>query len=181
MPLEHDMRVKSALRGTFRRKKSSLDMNTTEQTAGLAAGAAFRHEALLYSGHDGFLAGTLPFIRAGLEADEPVVPVVSPAKIDLLRQAWDGAAEDVRFADMHEVGSNPARIIPAWREFVDGYGGRRGREWAVRETLWAERSAAELDTPQRHENGLRLLFGLACALGLKGPYDTDVLDPLVIA
>src|ERR1700716_3771036 len=90
MPLEHDMRVKSALQGTFGRKKSSLDMNTTEQTAGLAAGAAFRHEARLYSGHDGFLAGTVPFIRAGLEADEPVLAMVGPTKIDLLREGLDG-------------------------------------------------------------------------------------------
>ena len=27
----------------------------------------FSHEALLYEGPDGFLAGTLPFIREGLE------------------------------------------------------------------------------------------------------------------
>ena len=175
------MRVKSALRGTFRRKKSSLDMNTTEQTAGLAAGAAFRHEALLYSGHDGFLAGTLPFIRAGLEADEPVLAMVSPAKIDLLREALDGAAEHVRFADMHEVGSNPARIIPAWREFVDGYGGPGGWLRGIGEPIWAERSAAELVESQRHESLLNLAFGEGCAMRLLCPYDTDVLDPLVIA
>ena len=30
-------------------------MTTAEQTAMLAGSGAFRHEALLYSGHDGFL------------------------------------------------------------------------------------------------------------------------------
>jgi hypothetical protein len=27
--------------------------------------------------------------------------------------------DKVRFVDMAEVGSNPVRIIPVWREFVD--------------------------------------------------------------
>src|SRR2546430_145785 len=156
-------------------------MSTIEQTATLADGTVFRHEALLYSGHDGLLAGTVPFIRAGLKADEPVLAMVGPAKIDLLREALNGASDDVHFADMHEVGSNPARIIPAWREFVDDYGiaGRPLR--GIGEPIWAERSAAELVECQRPEALLNLAFAQGCAMRLLCPYDTHALDGAVIA
>ncbi|HEV7363370.1 MAG TPA: sensor histidine kinase [Solirubrobacteraceae bacterium] len=156
-------------------------MNAIEQTARLEGRAAFRHEALLYSGPDGFLAGTVPFIKAGLEADEPVLAMVSQTKIDLLREALNGAADDVHFADMHEVGSNPARIIPAWREFIDDYGiaGRSLR--GIGEPVWSERSPAELIECQRHESLLNLAFADGCAMRLLCPYDTQALDGTVIA
>ena len=84
-----------------------------------SAASAFRHEALFYAGEDEFLAGTVPFIVDGVERDEPVLVVVNAPKIAALRHALNGAAHDVRFADMAEIGRNPARIIPAWREFVN--------------------------------------------------------------
>ena len=78
----------------------------------------FVHEALLYAGDDGFVNGTLPFVREGLERGEPVLVVVQREKIDRLRAALDGGAERVLFADMAEVGTNPAHIIPLWADFV---------------------------------------------------------------
>ena len=87
----------------------------------LKSAETFRHEALLYAGEVDFLAGTLPFIREGVAADEPVLVVVSAAKIGLLRSALGGDADRVAFADMADVGANPARIIPAWRDFVAGH------------------------------------------------------------
>jgi anti-sigma regulatory factor (Ser/Thr protein kinase) len=156
-------------------------MSTTEQTAGLADRAAFRHKALLYSGHDGFLAGTVPFIRAGLEADEPVLAMVGPTKIDLLREALDGAAGGVHFADMHDVGSNPARIIPAWRQFVDEYAGSGRWLRGIGEPIWAERGPAEIVECQRHESLLNLAFADGCSMRLLCPYDTHALDGAVIA
>ena len=152
-----------------------------EQTAGLAGRATFRHEALLYSGHDGFLAGTVPFIRAGLEADEPVLAMVGATKIELLREALNGTAGDVHFADMHEVGSNPARIIPAWRQFIDDYGSPGRPLRGIGEPIWAERSPAELVECQRHESLLNLAFADGCAMRLLCPYDTHALDGTVIA
>jgi hypothetical protein len=41
----------------------------------------FRHEAPLYAGEVDFLTGTLPFIREGMAAGEPVLVVVSAARI----------------------------------------------------------------------------------------------------
>lgn len=156
-------------------------MNQTEQTAMLAGKGAFRHEALLYSGHDGFLAGTLPFVRAGVRAGEPVLAMVSPTKIDLLREALNGESDGVNFADIHEVGGNPARIIPAWRQFVDDHAAPGRSVRGIGEPIWAERSPAELIECQRHESLLNLAFAEGCAMRLLCPYDTDALDGSVIA
>jgi anti-sigma regulatory factor (Ser/Thr protein kinase) len=140
---------------------------------------AFRHEALLYAGQSGFVSGTLPFIRDGLAAGEPTLVVVNQEKIDLLRQGLGSEADAVHFADMAEVGMNPARIIPAWYDFVNEYRGRRLR--GIGEPIWASRSSAELIECQRHESLLNVAFAEAPAWWLLCPYDTESLDPGVIA
>ena len=113
----------------------------------------FSHEALLYEGPDGLLAGTLPFIREGLERDEPVLVAVGADKIERLRGAL--GAERVEFADMAVLGHNPARIIPAWHDFLAATAARvRG----IGEPIWAGRSAAELVECQLHEALLNVAF-----------------------
>ncbi len=142
----------------------------------------FHHEALMYSGWPQFLAGTVPFIREGVDAGEPVLVVESRDKIDALRQALGAdAAERVMFADMGEVGANPARIIPAWREFVDSHG-RGGKQLrGIGEPIWNGRSADELAECQRHESLLNVAFAGGQAWSLLCPYDTEHLDAPVIA
>jgi anti-sigma regulatory factor (Ser/Thr protein kinase) len=139
----------------------------------------FRHEALLYDGEVGFLTGTLPFIREGVAAGEPVLVVVSAARIGLLRSALGGDADRVAFADMADVGANPARIIPAWRDFVAGIDGR-GRARGIGEPIWAGRTPAELVECQRHETLLNLAFAGVPAWWLLCPYDTGALGPDVL-
>jgi len=140
----------------------------------------FRHEALLYAGWAEFVAGTVPFIRGGLEAGEPVLVVETAAKVEMLRVALGKDAEEVLFADMLEVGSNPARIIPAWHDFVarHGAGGRRLR--GIGEPIWKGRSADELVEAQRHESLLNTAFGHGQPWWLLCPYDVENLDPDVI-
>jgi anti-sigma regulatory factor (Ser/Thr protein kinase) len=128
----------------------------------LQTAETFRHEALLYAGEVDFLAGTLPVIREGVAAGEPVLVVVSAARIGLLRSALGGDADRVAFADMADVGANPARIIPAWRDF------------------WAGRTPAELVECQRHEALLNLAFAGVPAWWLLCPYDTTSLDAEVL-
>jgi anti-sigma regulatory factor (Ser/Thr protein kinase) len=139
---------------------------------------AFRHEALLYSGADGFIEGTLPFVRDGAHAGDATLVVVDAAKIERLRDALGADADAVQFADMSEVGSNPARIIPAWRAFVDSHPARRLR--GIGEPIWAQRSAAELVECQRHEALLNLAFADAKDFTLLCPYDVDALSPAVV-
>jgi anti-sigma regulatory factor (Ser/Thr protein kinase) len=140
----------------------------------------FRHEALLYAGDQEFLAGTSAFIREGLTADEAILVVVSAAKIAALRDELGPDADKVQFADMHDVGVNPARIIPAWRAFVDddpdSVRGQRG----IGEPIWAGRNPAALVECQRHESLLNVAFADGVGWSLLCPYDTQTLDPAVI-
>lgn len=155
-------------------------MRTNSRVAAPHSAGAFRHEALLYAGQSDFLEGTLSFIHDGIGAEEPILAVLDAPKIDMLRSELGGDADWVRFVDMAEVGRNPARIIPAWREFVteNGVGERRFR--GIGEPIWAARSPEELVECERHEALLNLAFAGAPAWWLLCPYDTDALASSVI-
>lgn len=141
----------------------------------------FRHEALLYEGDEQFLAGAIPFIVGALTAAEPIVVAVDRAKIGLLRSKLGAGAEFVHFADMREVGANPARLIPAWREFIDARAAQGRRIWGIGEPIWAGRSEAELVECQLHEALLNLAFADAGPLSFLCPYDMGALEAGVIA
>jgi anti-sigma regulatory factor (Ser/Thr protein kinase) len=140
----------------------------------------FRHEALLYAGEDGFVAGTLPFIRDGVAAGEPILVVVDAAKLERLRAELNGDAEHVEFADMAAVGANPGRIIAAWREFVDRHAGSGRRLRGIGEPINPRRRGPELVECHRHEELLNLAFADADGFWLVCPYDTEALDPEVV-
>jgi anti-sigma regulatory factor (Ser/Thr protein kinase) len=140
----------------------------------------FRHEALLYAGLDEFLHGTAAFIRDGIAAGEPALVVVSAEKVALLRGELGADAQHVKFADMAEVGSNPARIIQAWREFVAERSDPGVRVRGIGEPVGPDRSPAELAECQRHESLLNLAFEGTPAFWLMCPYDTATLGPDVI-
>jgi anti-sigma regulatory factor (Ser/Thr protein kinase) len=81
---------------------------------------------------------------------------------------------------MAEIGHNPARIIPVWRQFLDDHaaGGQRVR--GIGEPIWSGRSPAELVECQRHESLLNVAFQGAPAWWLLCPYDAETLDRPVI-
>ncbi len=140
----------------------------------------FVHEAFLYRDSDEFLRGMLRFIRAGIRKGEPVFVVLSAQKIGRLRDALGEDAERVLFADMAEVGANPARIIAAWREFVDAYGAGGRPIRGIGEPIWAGRSDPELAECHRHESLLNLAFADTPSFRLLCPYDVSALDPKVV-
>ncbi|HEX7300212.1 MAG TPA: sensor histidine kinase [Solirubrobacteraceae bacterium] len=154
---------------------------TPRKQAGGENHEGFRHEALLYSGLDGFIEGTLPFLSEAAQAEEPTLVVVSAAKIGRLRGELGRWADRIVFADMAELGGNPARIIPAWRAFVDRHAREGRRLRGIGEPISAERSPAELVECQRHEALLNLAFADAADFRLLCPYDTNALDADVIA
>ena len=141
---------------------------------------AFRHEAFLYSGDDEYLQGTLRFIQEGLENDEPVLVVVGADKIELLRANLNGHGGRVMFADMEDVGRNPARIIPAWRDFVGERDDPSKPVRGIGEPIHPGRSAKELVECHRHESLLNVAFADTPAFTLMCPYDTSALDGDVI-
>ncbi len=140
----------------------------------------FHHEALFYRGLEELVDVVAPFIRAGLEAGEPVLVAELPDRIAALRAALGADAERVEFLDMAEVGRNPARIIPAWRHFVAEHAGQPVR--GVGEPVWVGRSAVELDECRLHESLLNVAFdGLGTDFRLLCPYDADGLPAEVLA
>jgi anti-sigma regulatory factor (Ser/Thr protein kinase) len=147
----------------------------------LALAREFAHEALLYAGEDEFVAATAPFIREGVEAGEPVLVVVGAGKIARLREELNGHGDGVLFADMADVGANPARIIPAWQAFVAEHLRDDRPVRGIGEPIWAGRSRDEVVECQRHESLLNLAFADAPAWRLLCPYDTSALDDAVIA
>src|SRR4051794_23307367 len=146
--------------------------------AHVATGQEFSHEALLYAGKEEFLEGCASFIREGLDSGEPALAVIEPEKIEPLRSMLGQDGDHVLFSDMAEVGANPARIIPAWHDFVADNEGRSIR--GIGEPIWADRSPAELVECQRHESLLNLAFAETPSFRLLCPYDTSVLSQSVI-
>ena len=142
---------------------------------------SYRHEALLYRGMDEFVAGTVPFIREGLDADQPVMVAVIEPKIERLRAALGDLAERVVFIDMAALGGNPARIIPAWREFVDRYAAEGQPIRGIGEPIWAGRRAPEVLECQLHEALLNLAVDPDTPLWLRCPYDVSALEGDVLA
>jgi anti-sigma regulatory factor (Ser/Thr protein kinase) len=141
---------------------------------------SYRHEALFYAGKDDFVRKTAAFIRDAVRADEPILVVLGAAKIDLLRDELGPEAERVRFADMAKVGANPARIIPAWADFVAEHADADRPFRGIGEPIWAERPPDELVECERHESLLNLAFPGAPPLWLVCPYDTESLPAAVL-
>lgn len=135
----------------------------------------FRHHALLYEGVDRFLAATVPFLRDAVEAAEPTLVVVSHEKVRRLTAALGRAADRIEFADMGEVGANPARIIPVWQDFIDRHDGRPIR--GIGEPVHELRSSLELAECLQHEALLNVAVDDATPLWLMCPYDTSLLGP----
>jgi len=147
---------------------------------GLAQSAlGFRHEAFFYpGGDDGFVRGTLGLVTDAVEDDAAVLVAVAPRRAQALREALGDRADQVGFADMHELGRNPARIIAVWDEFLDEHG--RKHSLGIGEPVWPGRSPAELSECERHEALLNLAFDGGPSWHLLCPYDLDGLDDRVI-
>lgn len=140
----------------------------------------FRHEALFYKTDAEFLDATIAFIRQGVADGAPTLVVVDAGKIRRLRSVLGTDADAVEFADMAIVGQNPARIIPAWREFVDRHGGTGQPLRGIGEPMWPGRSLDELVECRHHEALLNVAFAGGPPFWLLCPYDAAALDPVMI-
>ena len=141
----------------------------------------YRHECVFYSGTDGFLDAALPFVRDGLARQEPVMVAVAEPRLQALRSALGDDAGDVMFADMAQLGHNPALIIPAWRDFTDRHSGAGRPVRGIGEPIWASRRPAEIQEAQLHEALLNVAVPPDTPLWLLCPYDTTALDHEIIA
>jgi anti-sigma regulatory factor (Ser/Thr protein kinase) len=140
--------------------------------------AGFQHEALIYEGDEEYLAGTVPFLEAAIEAGEPALVAAGPLQAEWLEGALGPEDGQLRFLDVETTGRNPASIISLWRDFVDENGGRAVR--GIGEPVWAARSPAALDECQRHESLLNVAFAPGTPWSLLCPYDAGSLGEAVL-
>ena len=165
-----------------RKAAGSLDILGENGTAlvGKPEGVSgFHHEAVFYAGDEEYLAGLLPDLRAVLDTGGAVLVAVCEDKVALLAAALGEDAGRVRFADMEQLGRNPACIIPAWRDFLGDAG--PGPILGIGEPVWPGRSEAELIECRRHESLLNLAFDGGGPWRLLCPYDVSALPPDVLA
>jgi len=135
------------------------------------------HAAVFYAAEDEYLDEVLGFVGAGLDNGDLVFVAVPGPKLGLLREHLNGRAGQVTFADMTQMGANPAWIIPRVRAFLDANPGRPVSY--VGEPIWETRSAEELCEATRHEALINLAFA-GVPVSILCPYDTTRLDPGVI-
>jgi anti-sigma regulatory factor (Ser/Thr protein kinase) len=156
-------------------------MTEERHDAACSHAEGFAHDALLYAGDDGFVEEVAPFVREGVEAGQAVLVAVPARRAAKLERALDGHASRVLFANMEELGRNPGRIIPAWRDFVDEHTAQGRLVRGVGEPVWAERTADEMVECRRHEALLNLAFGANPPWTLLCPYDVTTLSDDAIA
>jgi anti-sigma regulatory factor (Ser/Thr protein kinase) len=121
---------------------------------------------------------TLPFLHEAIAEGAPTLIVVDAGKIADLRDALP-ESELLVFADMAEVGVNPARIIPAWDHFIRCHAGKAPRLRGIGEPIWAARMPDEIVECERHEALLNVAFGDP-SFWLLCPYDTVSLSDTVL-
>jgi hypothetical protein len=142
---------------------------------------SYRHEAYLWDSAADFTAAMVAFVEEGLESGEPVMVALIPEHIQWLQDGLTGRSVDqVEFVDMTQLGRNPARIIPAWREFVTSRSepGRPVR--GIGEPIWPGRHPQDLLECQLHEALLNVAIDPDTPLWLICPYEVPALGQEVV-
>jgi anti-sigma regulatory factor (Ser/Thr protein kinase) len=142
-----------------------------------ASSSDVSHLAFFYRDERDYLARIQAFAGAGLANGEPVFIAVPGEKGTLLRDHLGEGTRRLRYADMRQLGRNPARIIPEVRYFIDAHPGQRVRY--VGEPIWPGRSAAEMREATRHEALINLAFP-GTAATILCPYDAAGLPPSIV-
>jgi anti-sigma regulatory factor (Ser/Thr protein kinase) len=135
--------------------------------------SGYRHEAFLYRGDDEFLAGTVSFIRDAVALGQPIMVALAKPRLRLIEAALEPQDGDVQFVDLSELGANPARIVPAWLDFI-----QRNADQPVRgisESQWPGRRPEEVVECQLHEGLLNVAIDPDLPLWLRCPYDVGQL------
>jgi len=124
----------------------------------LLDGSRCVHEALVYSTVEEFLAATVPFIREGLEEQEPLLVVTKEANLSALRETLDIDAGGVDLVDRAGMYRSPPESIEAYDRYVrtrleEG----AGRVRIMGEPVWPT-SARAVAEWKRYESALNVAW-----------------------
>ncbi|MBV9161296.1 MAG: MEDS domain-containing protein [Pseudonocardiales bacterium] len=139
----------------------------------------FVHPVLFYRGAAEYLDGTVPFIRDGLAAGEPVALAVPGPNLRLILTALGTDAERVRLLDMIRAGRHPGRIIPnVLRAFADAH--PSGRVRIIGEHLWTGGTVKEYPACAPQESLINLALA-GRSVTMLCPYDADRVGAATLA
>ncbi len=138
------------------------------------------HHALLYESDEEFRSTAGAFVRDGLDLGQPVLAVLIPRNIELLREELGAASESVEFADQTDWYASPAAAIEAYQRFLTTQLDN-GAAWIriIAELVLVDRSASEVRRWMTYESLVNLMFAsspvtFACA------YDRGALPPKIV-
>lgn len=137
-----------------------------------------QHAVMFYHSDAEFRTAVADFVHEGVAAGEPVLVAAPGKRLDALRAGLDGAGDAVTFVDAIGVGANPARLVPAYRQFIDAHPGRRLR--LTGELMWPGRTAGEVAEIIRHEALVNLAF-VGVPISVHCLYGADAVDDVVRA
>jgi anti-sigma regulatory factor (Ser/Thr protein kinase) len=143
----------------------------TPSASRAAAPSGFEHEVLFYRDDRTFLTGLLPYVREGLARGEAVVVAEPPRQLDLLAGALGADADAVRWLDVTELGTNPARLIGACTALLAEATAAGQVLRGVGESAWPGRHDAEYAECRLHELLLAAAFENGPPWRLLCPYD----------
>lgn len=154
---------------------------SNSRLAGPHPGGGFRHEAFLYSHEDELVTAATVFAQGAIVRDEAMLVVLGAAKLDRLRAALGDDADRIRCEDIAGLGSNPARLIPVWQEFLDDNGGGHKPIRGIGEPIGPGACGPDLDEREHHETLANIAFADAPKFWALCPYDVTSLDDEVVA
>jgi transcriptional regulator with XRE-family HTH domain len=127
------------------------------------------HQVLPYASDEEFLAAAVPFVHAGVAAEEPVLVVTSSRNLRLLRAATDLSA--VTCAKASTWYRSPPAALAGYRQFVSNRIDE-GNHWVriLGEPSWSDRTAGEVRAWTRYEALLSIAFADMAAT-IVCPYD----------
>ncbi len=138
------------------------------------------HQALLYGTETEFLAGTVPFVRDGLDRGDPIQIMTTEQHAGWLRAALGADVQRVEFRESSAWYLHPGRALAALHRALQAAGANGHRVWVIGEPFWTVRSARESKEWARYESLINAVLASADA-AIVCPYDTHSLDPEVVA
>jgi anti-sigma regulatory factor (Ser/Thr protein kinase) len=136
------------------------------------------HRALVYSTDDELLAAAVPFLRAGLAADDTVLVAALPRRLDVVRGALGADADPMLFVDVTQWYQHPVRTIAAYDQFLRAQAPRRVRALAELDSAgWSRHEVREW---MRYEAIVNTIFGTSEARALCA-YNRNIAPPEALA
>jgi anti-sigma regulatory factor (Ser/Thr protein kinase) len=138
------------------------------------------HQALLYGSEEEFLAGTVAFIRDGLDRGDPVRVVTTDRNRGWLRAALGADAGRVAFGESSQWYRHPVRALAAVHRTVQE-ASRRGQRLRMIGEPWSRARTVQQSTEwARYESLVNAALGWSNA-ALLCTYDTGVVSLDVVA